>query len=97
MKQFDLNAIGLTITFIDSIKGEEISLDIDKIPAPNYEAESIRDSENYNEEEFEPLEGGDVFLVSLYVNTAEANVKLLNASKNIEISEFKITEHYPND
>ena len=97
MKQFNINAIGLTIKFSCQSNGEYVAFEIDSIPSPNYFADSIRDSENSSEEEFVPFEDGDTYVVRIYVNTAEGNVELINLSTDENIDDYIIEEHLENE
>ena len=53
MKSFNVNASKLTIVFTCEMTNEQVVLVFDEMPNPNYAAETVRDSENSNEQEFD--------------------------------------------
>lgn len=94
MKSFDVNASGLTIEFTCKIANEQVLLDVDEMPIPNYESEIIRDSGNSTEQEFD-YENGRSYKVVVYKNIAEGNVAVFDITEEeFSIEDFTIIERF---
>ena len=85
MKQFNPNATRLIIRFTN---GEDDDWEIDEIPCANYEAETIRDSENSTE----VINETEKYRAVLYVDTAEGNIEIFDNETDEEIIEFEVEE-----
>lgn len=92
MKQFNVNATGLIIRFACSADQEFEEFEITEMPEPNFLSETIRDSENSIEEEFESDSDSHTYKVVVYKNLAEGNVEVFDTSSDEEITEFEIEE-----
>ena len=94
MKNFSVNATALDITFTCDITHEEVILYIGEMPEPNWLADSIRDSENSLDEEFD-ADNGRSYRVIVYKNQTEGNVEVFDITEEeFEINEFEINEYY---
>ncbi len=93
MKHFNVNATSLTVSFLGKIDNEKKEVQINTLPLPNYEAETVNDSENSEEEEF-LLEDGHSYRVVIYKNIAEGSIELFDNTIDEEISDFDIEEHF---
>ena len=92
MKSFNINASGLTIEFTCEITNEQVVLEVDEMPIPNYESDTIRDSENSTEQEFD-YDNGRFYKVVVYKNTTEGNIEVFDITeKEFAIEEFTIYE-----
>ena len=80
MKSFNVNASKLTIVFTCEMTNEQVVLVFDEMPNPNYAAETVRDSENSNEQEFD-YENGRSYKVVVYKNIAEGNVEVFDTTE----------------
>ena len=97
MNRFDVNATRLTIEFTCGITNEQVILDVDDMPIPNPEAETIRDSENSTEQEFN-YENGRLYKVVVYKNTAEGNAEVFDITEEeFAIDCFAINEKYEDE
>ena len=93
MKNFDINAISLTIRFTCEDMDETVELGTSVMPVPNYMAETIHDSENSDEEVIE-YDDNHRYRVVLYANTAEGNVEVFNEDTGEEIENFEVESHF---
>lgn len=92
MKNFNVNASKLTIEFTCEKTNEHVVLVFDEIPVPNYEAETIRDSENSTEQEYD-FENGRSYKVVVYINIVEGNVEVFDTTEEeFEIENFELDE-----
>ena len=94
MKQFDVNAIGLRIRFVNRENEEIEELEVTEMPVPNFLSDTIHDSENSIEEEFESDLDGHSYRVVVYKNTAEGNVEVFDLTSDKEVTDFEIEECY---
>lgn len=85
MKQFNPNATRLIISF-DNNEDEE--WEIDEIPSANFEAESIRDSEN----SIEVFNDTEKYRAILYVNSTEGNIEVFDNETDEEITDFEVED-----
>ena len=94
MEHFNVNAISLTVSFID-VEGKERTLEIQELPTPNYAAETIGDSMNSTEEEFS-FDDGRTYKVVMYADMAEGSIELfdITADEEIEIEDFEVGEEF---
>lgn len=92
MKVFNVNATGLIIRFVCEENGEVVELIVSEMPEPNYLSESIRDSENSAEVEFESDGNGHSYRVVVYKSTAEGNVEVYDTTIDEEIIDFECEE-----
>ena len=94
MKSFNVNASKLTIVFTCEMTNEQVVLVFDEMPNPNYAAETVRDSENSNEQEFD-YENGRSYKVVVYKNIAEGNVEVFDTTEEeFEIEDFKLFKEF---
>jgi len=94
MKSFNVNASGLTIKFTCEITNEEVVLEVDEMPIPNYESDTIRNSENPTEQEFD-YDNGRSYKVVVYKNIAEGNVEVYDTTEDeFAIEDFEIIEEF---
>lgn len=92
MKSFNVNTSKLTIEFTCEKTNEQVVLVFDEMPIPNHDAETIRDSETYGEQEFD-YENGRSYKVVVYKNIVEGNVEVFDATEeDFEIEDFKLFE-----
>lgn len=91
MKQFNVNATTLHISFICRDCGELIELEVSEIPQPNYAADSVADSENSDEITMQ-YDDDHSYRVVLYVNMVEGNVEVFDDETNEEITDIKVVE-----
>lgn len=94
MTSFNINATSLAVNFTCPETDIDVSLDIDNLPSPNHFAESINESENSSEEEFDYEENGHCYRVEIYVNIAEGNVAVydITGDTELEIEDLDIEE-----
>lgn len=92
MKVFNVNATGLIIRFVCEENGEDVELQVSEMPEPNYLSESIRDSENSTEVEFESDGNGHSYRVAVYKSTVEGNVEVYDTTLDEEIEDFECEE-----
>ena len=92
MKCFNNNAIKLVVSFVEEKTKENVEWEITEIPSVNYEADTVRNSYNFNEELYTPYEDGDTYKVVISVNQEKGEIELFNDSKNEEIFDFEIRE-----
>jgi hypothetical protein len=97
MKEFSQHATRLVISFVSKKENERVEWEITEIPCANYESETIRGSENYNEVEFTPFDDGDTYLVVLSVNQEKGDLSLYNENTDEEINDFEIKEFFDED
>ncbi len=97
MKQFDVNADRLIIRFDSLVNHEEIEHEFIDMPIPDYCAETIRNSENSEEEVFDPEVDGHTYKIVVYKNTVEGNVEVFDETENTEIDDFEIEELFDNE
>lgn len=94
MKQFDVNAVGLRIRFVSRENEEIEELEVTEMPFPNFLSDSIRDSENSIEEEFESDSDGHSYRVVVYKSAAEGNVEVFDLTSDEEVADFEVEEYY---
>lgn len=87
MKEFNVNAASLIISFVDD-EGEEIEWEIDSLPIPNPFADTACDSEN--SEEY--ISEDEKYRANIYVNNNEGNIELFNNETEEEIDDFEVKE-----
>lgn len=89
---FNVNATGLIIRFACEETGEDVELQVSEMPEPNYFSDSIRDSENSTEVEFESDTNGHSYRVVLYKSLVEGNVEVYDTTIDVEIEDFEFEE-----
>lgn len=98
MEQFNVNADRIIIRFNSAENGEEIELDVTKMPIPNYSAETINGSGDSSEEqEFESDIDGHIYRTVVYKNMSDGNVVVFDDTDDVEIVDFEIKETIAED
>ena len=97
MNSFNVNASALNISFVCEITDEQVSIYFDKMPEPNWQADSINASENSDEDEFD-ADNGRKYKVVAYKNTVEGNVEVFDVTDDeFEVEDFEIEEEFDDD
>ncbi|MDE5711787.1 hypothetical protein [Bacteroides sp.] len=92
MKNYNINATGLVVRFLCANCHEEVVSMIESLPIPNYESETIGDSENSVEEEIQCENCGCQYIVNLYANITEGQIDIVNDETGECIEDFQIEE-----
>ena len=90
MQTFNPTASSIDIQFTCPTCGTEIEETIDEIPFANMESETIRESQNSDEQEIVCPECGVTFTAHIYVNQVEGNIEIKDELDN-EVDDFDIT------
>ena len=90
MKSFNTDATSLTVSFICEETKEKICLHIEDMPEPNWYADSINDSVNSIEEEFDG-NNGHRYKIVIYKDLSNGNLEVFDVTNDeIEIEDFEI-------